>query len=106
MDPARNPAVYDFSINHHPFGSFSPGSNRDNDYEYHAVCDKGRCGFTLRVEAGRCGSNRLNKDINTELKSLQKFLNTTQKAFCRIVVTESLGIDTGNDAGETGSIRF
>jgi hypothetical protein len=53
----------------------------DCDFECHAVCDKGRCGFTLQVEAGRCGSNRFNTDINPELKSLQKVLNTTQKVF-------------------------
>jgi hypothetical protein len=81
MDPVRNPAVCDCSINHHPFGSISPGSNPDCDFEWHAVCGKGRCSFTLRVEAGRCGSNRFNTDIDTELKSLQKFLNTTQKVF-------------------------
>jgi hypothetical protein len=81
MDPARNPAVCDCSINHHPFGSFSPWSNPDCDFECHAVCDKGRCGFTLRVEAGRCGSKRFNTDINTELKSLEKILNTTEKVF-------------------------
>jgi hypothetical protein len=69
-------------------------------------CGKGQCGFTMRVEAGWCGSNRFNTDINTGLKSLQKFLNTTQKFFRRIVITESSGIDTGYDAGGTGSIRF
>jgi hypothetical protein len=81
MDPVQNPGVCDCSINHHPFGSFSPGSNPDCNFEWHAVCGKGRCGFTLRVEVGRCGSNRFNTDINTELKSLQKILNTTQKVF-------------------------
>jgi hypothetical protein len=53
------------SINYHLLGSFAPRSNPDRDYEchMHAVYDKGRCGFTLRVEAGRCGSNLLNTDI-------------------------------------------
>jgi hypothetical protein len=68
-------------MNYHPFGSFSPGSNPDRDYECHAVYDKDRCGFTLRVEAGQCGLNRFNTDIDTKLKSLQKFLNMTQKVF-------------------------
>jgi hypothetical protein len=81
MNPVRNPAVCDCSINYHPFGLFSSGSNPDRDYECHAVYDKGRCGLTLRVEAGRCGSNRFNTDIDTELKSLQNFLNMTQKVF-------------------------
>jgi hypothetical protein len=45
------------------------------------VYDKGQCGFTLRVEAGRCGSNRFNTDIDTELKSLQKFLYMTKKVY-------------------------
>jgi hypothetical protein len=81
MDPARNPAVCDCSINHHPFGSFSPGSNPDRDYECHVVCDKDRCSFMLQVEEGLYGSNRFNTDINTELKFLRKFLNMTQNVF-------------------------
>jgi hypothetical protein len=52
--------------------------------------------------AGRCGSNRFNTDINTELKSLQKFLNMIQKVFRRIVVAESSGIDTGYNVGLYG----
>ena len=81
MDPVRNPAACLCSINYHPFGSLSPGSNPDRDYECQAVYGKGRCGFTLRVEAGQCGSNRFNTDIDTKLKSLQKFLNINQKVF-------------------------
>jgi hypothetical protein len=64
-----------------PIRSFSPGSNPDRDYECHAVYDKGPCSFMLWVEAGRCGLNRFNLVIDTELKSLQKFLNMTQKVF-------------------------
>jgi hypothetical protein len=76
-------------------------------YECRAVYDKGRCGFTLRVEAGRCGSNRFNADIDTELEYWQNIFEHDPKSFFRrIVVTESSGIDTGYDAGETGSMRF
>ena len=67
MDPVRNPAVCDCSINYHPFGSFSPGSNPDRDYGCHAAYDKGRCSFTLRIEAGQCGLNWVNTDIDTDL---------------------------------------
>jgi hypothetical protein len=82
MDPVRNPAVGDCSINYHPFGSFPPGSNPDRDFECHAVYNKGRCSFTLRVEAGLCSSNRFNTDVDTELEYLQKKkLNMTQKVF-------------------------
>jgi hypothetical protein len=82
MDPVRNPAVCDCSINYHPFGSFSPGSNYpDHDYECDTVYDKGRCGFTLRVEAGQCGSNRFNTDIDTELEYWQKKFEHDPKSF-------------------------
>jgi hypothetical protein len=98
MDPVRNPGVCDYSINYYPFGSFSPGSSPNRDDECQAEYDKGRCGFTLRVEAGRCGSNRFNTDIDTELKSLQKFLNMTQNVFSPY----RSRIDTGYDAGLCG----
>jgi hypothetical protein len=77
--PGSKSAVCVCSINYHPFDSFSPGSNPDRNYECHAVYGKGRYDFTLRVEAGRCSSNRFNTDIDTELEYLQKKLNMTQK---------------------------
>ena len=82
MDPVQNPAACLCSMNYHPFGSLSPGSN---PWSWQAVYGKGRCGFTLRVEAGQCGSNRFSTDIDTKLKSFQKFLNINQKVFspCR-----------------------
>jgi hypothetical protein len=80
MDPVRNP-LCDCSINYHPFGSFSLGSNPDRDYECHAVYDKGRCGFTLRVQAGQWGSNRVNTDIDTELNSFAKIFEHDQNFF-------------------------
>jgi hypothetical protein len=102
-DPVRNPAVCDCSINHHAYSSFSQGSNPDRDYECHSVCNKDRCRFTLRIEAGRCSSNRFNIDLNTVLKFLQKILNMTQKVFSPY---HSHGILRNYNAGETGSIRF
>ena len=36
---------------------------------------------TLQVDAGECGSNRFNTDIDAKLKSLQFFLNITLKFF-------------------------
>jgi hypothetical protein len=66
-----------YSINYHQFGLFSPRSNPDRDNECHVVYDKGWWSFTMQVEAGQCSSNQFNTDIDTELKSLQKFLNMT-----------------------------
>jgi hypothetical protein len=101
--PGSNPTVCDCSINYHPFGSFSPGSNPDRNYKCHAVYDKGGCSFGLGIEAGRCISNRFSTDIDTELKSLQKILNMTQKFFSPY---RSHEIGTGCDAGPRGLNRL
>jgi hypothetical protein len=81
MDPVRNPAVCDCSINHNPFGSFSPGSNPDRDYECHAVCDKGRCGFTLRVEAGQMRFELVQYGYQYGIEILAKIFEHDPKTF-------------------------
>jgi hypothetical protein len=63
MNPVRNPAVFDCSINYHSFGSFSPGSNPDRDYECHANgirqgVDAVLCYGLERDDAVRTGSVR------------------------------------------------
>jgi hypothetical protein len=58
-------------------GTNSAHFHPDCDYECHVVYDNGQCGFTLRFEAGQYGLNRVNTDINAELKSLQTFFSMT-----------------------------
>jgi hypothetical protein len=110
MDPFWNLATCDCSINYHSFGSFSPRSNLDRDYKCQAVYNKGPCGFRLLVEAGQYGSNRFNIDIDTKLKSLQKILNITQKAFSPYRSQEILrnwhGLGCGSMRVEPGRCGF
>jgi hypothetical protein len=86
MDPVRNPAVCDCSINYHPFGSLIFTRIKSGSYLWMSLMryTQGSMRFYAAVEAGRCSSNRFNTDIDTELEYLQKNFEHDPKSFFTI----------------------
>ena len=81
--------------------------------EGNAVYDKGRCGFTLRVEAGRCGSMRFEPGQNGYQYGIEiraKILNMTKNFSTPYLAPgihqELTRVTMRVYTGGTGSIRF